>query len=105
MRLIDADMFCSHMRDQYVDKGKVTHEHNRVINLAISIAKNPQMCPTVDAEPVRHGRWIGRPLCGNDDCRCSNCGYWENVHANIRGEITQKYCPNCGARMGMEEEA
>lgn len=60
--------------------------------------------PAVDAEPVQHGRWIGRPLCGNDDCRCSNCGYWENVHANIRGEITQKYCPNCGARMGMEEE-
>lgn len=60
--------------------------------------------PAVDAEPVQHGRWIGRPLCGNDDCRCSNCGYWENVHASIRGEITQKYCPNCGARMGMEEE-
>ena len=21
----------------------------------------------VDAEPVRHGKWIGRPLCGNDN--------------------------------------
>ena len=65
----------------------------------LNAARLVEKIRTVDAEPVRHGRWIGRPLCGNDDCRCSNCGYWENVHANIRGEITQKYCSNCGARM------
>lgn len=49
--------------------------------------------------PVRHGRWIGAPLCGNDNCRCSECGSWHNIHANLRGKITQKYCPSCGARM------
>lgn len=52
-----------------------------------------------DVVPVVHGRWIGAPLCGNDNCRCSACGSWHNIHANLRGEITQKYCPNCGAKM------
>ena len=52
-----------------------------------------------DVATVAHGRWIGAPLCGNDNCKCSECGSWHNIHANLRGEIMQKYCPNCGARM------
>lgn len=55
--------------------------------------------PAADVAPVIHGRWIDAPLCGNDNCRCSNCGSWHNIHVNLRGEITQKYCPNCGAKM------
>ena len=58
--------------------------------------------PGADVAPVVHGRWIGEPLCGNDNCRCSECGSWYNIHANLRGEITQKYCPNCGAKMDGE---
>ena len=55
-----------------------------------------------DVAPVVHGRWINAPLCGNDECRCSECGSRHNIHANLRGEITQKYCSNCGAKMDGE---
>ena len=55
--------------------------------------------PTIEAKPVVHGRWIGKPICGNDNCRCSECGSWHHIHANLRGEVMQKYCPNCGAKM------
>lgn len=55
--------------------------------------------PAADVAPVMHGRWIGAPLCGNNNCRCSVCGSWHNIHANLRGEIAQKYCPDCGAKM------
>lgn len=55
--------------------------------------------PAADVVPVVHGRWIGAPLCGNDNCKCSECGSWHNIHANLRGKIMQKYCPSCGARM------
>ena len=55
--------------------------------------------PAADVAQVVHARWIGAPLCGNDNCRCSNCGSWHNIHANLRGKITQKYCPSCGAKM------
>ena len=63
---------------------------------AINALRN---APSADVAPVVHGRWIGAPLCGNDNCKCSECGSWHNIHANLRGEIMQKYCPNCGARM------
>lgn len=60
--------------------------------------------PAADVAPVVHGRWIGAPLCGNDNCKCSECGSWHNIHANLRGEIKQKYCPICGARMDGDSE-
>lgn len=67
------------------------------------IANRIKALPTEDVAPVVHGRWIGAPLCGNDNCRCSACGSWHNIHANLRGEIMQKYCPNCGAKMDEKE--
>lgn len=53
--------------------------------------------PTVDAVPVRHGKWIHEvrytidSLHSYQQYRCSECGmtYITNT----------KYCPNCGARM------
>lgn len=57
-----------------------------------------------DVVPVVHGQWIGAPLCGNENCKCSNCGSWHNIHVNLHGEITQKYCPSCGAKMDKGKE-
>lgn len=51
--------------------------------------------PAVDAEPVRHGKWEFR----EDDVTwwwmCSECGSAEILPTN--------YCPNCGAKMDLEE--
>ena len=66
---------------------------------AIKMISYPEYTPAADVAPVVHGRWINAPLCGNDNCRCSACGSWHNIHANLNGEIMQKYCPNCGAKM------
>ena len=56
--------------------------------------------PVVDAEPVRHGRWIYKPAWSNADWGvylCSECNkpYWWN---------TDHYCPNCGAKMQEDKE-
>ena len=52
-------------------------------------------CPTVDAEPVRHGRWIYKYF----DAYCSNCG-WENKADTVtRIRNDYPYCPHCGAKM------
>ena len=57
--------------------------------------------PTVDAVPVKHGKWIQRTEYIDDmgftGCRCSECNYWKPM-----GEW--HYCPNCGARMDAERE-
>ena len=46
-----------------------------------------------DVSPVVHGRWkrYGRNL-----GECSNCGEIVNIRYN--------YCPNCGAKMDLEEK-
>lgn len=74
--------------------------------------------PTIEAEPVRHGRWEWfeewNPSTPDhprecEDCgwRCSECktaledvvgGYWDNPDE----EPKLYYCPNCGVRMDKE---
>lgn len=49
--------------------------------------------PTIEAEPVRRGRWIVRdnPCTNWYKVACSKCGYG--------GVMTWNYCTHCGARM------
>lgn len=61
--------------------------------------------PTVEAEPVRHGKWKPWDSDGLEDAyECTACG---DLFVLIEGTpITNgyKYCPNCGARMDVEVE-
>ena len=64
---------------------------------------------TVDAEPVRHGEWIGYPEClryekalTDDDYACSCCG---EVFSCIDNDMERfDYCPHCGAKMDAQED-
>lgn len=64
------------------------------------IVNNIDEQPTVDAEPVRHGKWM---KCDEDKwehiyaLRCSEChgGY----HLSHETTTAWNYCPECGARM------
>ena len=57
---------------------------------------------TIEAEPVRHGRWVrlsygcyadGYPV--YDEWECSECHFV----CEGEGEPNLNYCPNCGAKM------
>ena len=50
--------------------------------------------PTIEAEPVRHGRWLVDSRTGMSFC--SEC-------LDYAVEADTNYCPNCGAKMGLEE--
>ena len=52
--------------------------------------------PTVDAVPVKHGRW-------KDRIACSNCG-WMMIDDILESRwlVAFPYCPNCGAKMDGE---
>ena len=56
--------------------------------------------PTIEAEPVRHGRWEFKHPNG---WSCSECGEWGLMIDN-RGICKSNYCPNCGAKMDLVEE-
>lgn len=56
---------------------------------------------TIEAEPVRHARWI-------NDIFCSNCKRFPvDVSVSIPNRELTKYfsrCPHCGAKMDEQEE-
>ena len=55
--------------------------------------------PTIEAEPVKHGRWEWDT---EDIYRCTVC--YEKVHVKeVMGRPDWDYCPNCGARMDGDE--
>lgn len=86
MRLIDADAL--------------------KLDIMCVYGSNPQYinwlnhAPTVDAEPVRHGKWIHEvrytidSLHSYQQYRCSECDMTYITNTN--------YCPHCGARMDEE---
>ena len=49
--------------------------------------------PTVDAVPVRHGRWIHYKGGYSDHYECTACG--KPIVLTAKWD----FCPNCGARM------
>jgi len=86
-RLIDANALkeyidCGHLRNPC----EVCFSELDVVNLI-------DEAPTIEAEPVRHGKWIEYPIAYGMN-QCSECGVLRFGESN--------YCPNCGARMDAE---
>lgn len=50
--------------------------------------------PTIEVEPVRHGRWVKR----GQDIFCSECDE-ESGYTWAGASRYSDYCPNCGAKM------
>ena len=61
--------------------------------------------PTIEAEPVRHGRWIDTPIPNNNVAKCSLCGFWMKTNGEDKTgkhmihKAVYRYCAGCGARM------
>ncbi len=80
MRLFDADIMM-----ELVDR--LPFRNNEDVKTFIEVQ------PTVDAEPIRHGRWKYEYSLGMN--YCSECGW-----GMVKGERRHyNYCPNCGAKM------
>lgn len=83
MRLIDADALLKKLNEEKIP-------FNSDVNSFIITA------PTVDAAPVRHGKWIrmGEPPMYIIECsECRQCYFCHD------GQTTPTYCSNCGAKM------
>ena len=93
MRLIDADFAC---------KGCIRYRTS--LPCEECVVKD---APTVDAVPLRHGRWIttsGEFFPGSNQFLCyshkhEECGF-QYVDMNENG---YDYCPNCGCMMDLED--
>ena len=100
MRLIDADEAIKYLENH--KKVRLQHNIGLEANEDNIIKFINDKCHTVEAEPMRHGRWVMRPQNGIEpreiiDC-CSYCGY------PISHFYRHKYCPECGAKMDLESK-
>lgn len=83
MRLIDAEKLW--LTTEYTEDGKV---HKYYEQFEVDDA------PTIDAEPVRHGKWMHT---GFMEVKCNNC-------LNVFHELEDtNYCPHCGYKMDLDE--
>lgn len=62
-------------------------------------------CPLIEAEPIKHGRWL-RTDAYPHRIYCSECyaTFIRNDEFLKLNDIPHNYCPNCGARMNLEED-
>ena len=63
------------------------------------VANMVEKMPTVDAEPVRHGRYI---QLDEDTWQCSACGVLWTFLDGGPEDNEVGYCPNCGAKMDVK---
>jgi hypothetical protein len=92
MRLIDADALVekAYWHGEHPDVGNPFAEGVEAVDMS-----DIDNAPTIEAEPVRHGRWIKRP----DERICPFC----NDRHSYFGGKEKNYCPNCGAKMDLED--
>lgn len=97
MRLIDADKLILDsavgfaMAFPKFDKSTITIMQKIHHVFQENILKSP----TIEAEPVRHGKWLLDGCC-EIQCSCCDETYSDEIFM-MRGGIN--YCPNCGAKM------
>ena len=93
MRLIDADALLDKIHD--VD-GMEVFENSNIF--AMHYERMVKSMPTI--EELKTGKWI---RVDSNTFKCSACGNFLNFHGVNAGRGDANYCPNCGAKMEVDE--
>ena len=113
MRLIDAEVYAEemkksqdacikHMNDAKTSGDEETYSILRGAFDALTKAKlTLDAIPTIDAEPVRHGRWDVEIDTGAEMYVCSSCKcrMIKKDYDRATGINAKSFCPYCGAKM------
>ena len=89
VRLIDSETLKSRIGELCMNNEDMftVNAYKRIIGVIEAV-------PTIDAEPIRHGRWIDWSMCGKSLYQCSEC--------NAEMKYKTNFCPRCGAKMQTE---
>ena len=111
MKVIDAAYF-----QGFIDQYKIQQKEriNKGLGLRYFGPKQMQMLfdkmPLIDAEPVRHGRWINKKRWSmgkwHEWLECSECKYQDynfETYEAVPFAGPSNYCPDCGAKMDLKD--
>lgn len=100
-----SDLISREALRREIYKDMAIEDNKRVTQLLQAIMD----APTIEAEPVRHGKWVKAqgmmpPEYHHRKC-CNLCGGWA-LQDFFGRERMSFYCPNCGAKMdgGAEDD-
>lgn len=103
IRIIDAQMSniecLKQIQDKKILEGKSRHRtihYGTKLETLNNVLKTIDEIQGADVAPVIHSKWLMRTLKNKTDFVCSHCSLVMNVEF--------PYCPDCGARMDMDEE-
>ena len=101
-------------KDPLIEKLKARHEDlvrdygdydNYVMGFqdAIELLEN---APVADVQEVKHAKDLEATVpFGGGSFKCSNCHFYDDDTYTIDTEIGRiKYCPNCGAKIDLEDD-
>lgn len=91
MRLIDANDYRERRCRTCINRVQCDNGGNLCFDIMVL-----NTCPTIEAQPVKHGRWIND---ANSIPRCSECSYIPEFNRLIDDYYYSDFCPKCGARM------
>lgn len=97
---------------EYIDKTLLLSDIDAAVNnngmgyvIGQTLKRYVKRQPSADVAPVVHGRW--EKWDGDDRHHCTVCECYANAERDSYGyiayEFLDNYCPNCGARMDLEE--
>lgn len=108
-RLIDADVLILALETQDYSGSPESLEDWTPQDLTKAEIADINNAPTIDAEPVRHGKWIKMSDADGHYYACSECGEelyreWSfdreyDLFPKKKTIDKTHYCPNCGAKM------
>lgn len=108
MRLIDADALFlpNESSDSVLVIGSVG---GKTLALAYRLMERKvNAAPTIEAEPVKHGRWVvknGRIVCDQCGALWSICPERKQQEEHLKHVYeTEKFCYTCGAKMDLEDD-
>ena len=92
--------------EKFIEDGLNNPDKNKAFGHdAIEIMAEIHYMPAADVVEVRHGRWMTTDAYPHH-LYCSVCykTYAKNAKWVNELDLPTNYCPNCGARMGKEDE-
>lgn len=99
-RLIDADALTDELIKGIEADTDRSIQTSFTKSVCMILCKAIEQQPTIDAEPVRHGKWRFESIRGHAVMTCSECCKVQDGQT-----LCFTYCPSCGARMDKERDS